>query len=413
MKRTASTIFLIMLLSSMLYSAFKIMPVGAVGTIYIRADGSIDPPTAPISTVDNFTYILTGNVTPGYTSGIVIERSNVIVDGNGFIVWGSCNNSYSGDGVTLSNVYNVTIRKMNIGNFSYGIKLFEASHNTILENNVTENDVSGVTLFFSSNNNIVSRNYFTKNGFSALDIEYSSNNTLSENSIVNSSFTGIEIYESNDNIVSGNNVTRNLDGILLFTSCSNKIIGNVVSNNHDTGIGLYYSSDNNVVASNTLADNQDRGIGIAASISNKIYLNNFLNNGNLYPISDADSMNTWDDGYASGGNYWSDLNPPDVLSGPYQNETGGDKIGDTPYFIDANNTDRYPLIYPYAYVPSPDFNDDGILDIYDLARLAGAYVSVPGSLNWDPYVDLKQNGLIDVLDLVVIAVNFGETWPPL
>jgi len=39
----------------MLALAFNIQPVKASGSIYIRADGSIDPPTAPIFTMDNVT----------------------------------------------------------------------------------------------------------------------------------------------------------------------------------------------------------------------------------------------------------------------------------------------------------------------------------------------------------------------
>ncbi len=58
--------------------------------------------------------------------------------------------------------------------------------------------------------------------------------------------------------------------------------------------------------------------------------------------------NAWDIGYPSGGNYWSDYNGSDLLSGPYQNETGGDGIGDTPYVIDVNNMDKYPLMEPWS-----------------------------------------------------------------
>jgi nitrous oxidase accessory protein NosD len=57
--------------------------------------------------------------------------------------------------------------------------------------------------------------------------------------------------------------------------------------------------------------------------------------------------NTWDNGYPSGGNYWSDYSGVDEYSGPYQNETGSDGIGDTPYIIDEKNCDRYPLITPF------------------------------------------------------------------
>ena len=50
--------------------AFNIKPIKASGTIYIRADGSIDPPTAPITTTDNITYTFTDNI----NDEIVVER---------------------------------------------------------------------------------------------------------------------------------------------------------------------------------------------------------------------------------------------------------------------------------------------------------------------------------------------------
>jgi len=49
-------------------------------------------------------------------------------------------------------------------------------------------------------------------------------------------------------------------------------------------------------------------------------------------------MNIWDDGYPSGGNYWSDYAGVDA---------DGDGIGDTPYIIDDNNIDHYPLMDPF------------------------------------------------------------------
>jgi hypothetical protein len=52
--------------------------------------------------------------------------------------------------------------------------------------------------------------------------------------------------------------------------------------------------------------------------------------------------NTWDDGYPSGGNYWSDYVGVDVEMGPNQDLPGSDGLGDTPYNIDASNTDHYP-----------------------------------------------------------------------
>ena len=69
----------------------------------------------------------------------------------------------------------------------------------------------------------------------------------------------------------------------------------------------------------------------------------------IYPTGYA---NVWDNGYPSGGNYWSDYAGEDLYSGPYQNETGSDGIGDMPYVIDESNTDNYPLMNPYG-VPPP------------------------------------------------------------
>ncbi|MBS7635414.1 PKD domain-containing protein, partial [Candidatus Bathyarchaeota archaeon] len=58
--------------------------------------------------------------------------------------------------------------------------------------------------------------------------------------------------------------------------------------------------------------------------------------------------NSWDNGYPSGGNYWSNYVVVDYYSGPYQNETRSDGIGDVSYIIDVNNRDRYPLMKPWG-----------------------------------------------------------------
>ena len=63
MKKAVCGIVLALLLTSMLSSIINIQPVKAwTGTVYIRADGSIDPPDAPIITYDNVTYTLTDNI---------------------------------------------------------------------------------------------------------------------------------------------------------------------------------------------------------------------------------------------------------------------------------------------------------------------------------------------------------------
>ena len=69
-----SGIMLTILLASMLTLAIKIQTIRAdLGTIYISMDGSIVPPTAPISSTDTITYTLTDNIRGDVC--IVIERT--------------------------------------------------------------------------------------------------------------------------------------------------------------------------------------------------------------------------------------------------------------------------------------------------------------------------------------------------
>jgi hypothetical protein len=49
------------------------------------------------------------------------------------------------------------------------------------------------------------------------------------------------------------------------------------------------------------------------------------------------------------GNYWSDYQ----TRYPNTSEIGNTGIGDTPYVIDANNVDGYPLIAPFKVTPAP------------------------------------------------------------
>jgi parallel beta-helix repeat protein len=277
-KKTASAILLTLLLISMLTLAFKIQPAKAEGgTIYIRADGSIDPPTAPISTVDNVTYIFTDNI----YDEIVVERNNMIIDGNGYTLQGPG----SGTGISLSGIENVTIKNTIIKNYNYGIWLWPSSNN----------------------------------------------NVISGNNITNSQY-GMSIMGSENNSISGNNITNNYDGIALDSSSGNTVSGNNVTANNSYGIELF------------------------ASLYNVIYHNNFIGNVVQVYVSNAGYFNTWDDGYPSGGNYWSDYKGTDLNGGPYQNVTGSDGIGDTRVvFLYENNTDHYPLMNPYGAPPPPTY----------------------------------------------------------
>ena len=121
---TVSKIMLLLLLSGLMVFAFEfnVKPAKAwTGTVYIRADGRIDPPDAPIKRDGNF-YTLTGNITSS-ADGIVVERDNIMIDGAGYTLRGS------GDlvGFNLTSVSNVIIRNTNIKEFEYGIYMTNTS----------------------------------------------------------------------------------------------------------------------------------------------------------------------------------------------------------------------------------------------------------------------------------------------
>ena len=72
----------------------------------------------------------------------------------------------------------------------------------------------------------------------------------------------------------------------------------------------------------------------------------------MYQVTCYSTPNMWDDGYPSGGNYWSDHVTVDDYSGINQDELGSDGIVDEPYIIDDYNRDNYPLMEPWTPKPS-------------------------------------------------------------
>jgi len=181
-------------------------------------------------------------------------------------------------------------------------------------------------------------------------LSYSDYSTIVGNIMINN-FYGIFLDSCDGTIISGNAITNNQHGIRLRSSSGNIISGNTMSNNIFYGIHIYGESNENIISGNTVSDNKNGIYLVPCFGNNPVYHNNFINNKEQ---AFSESINQiWDDGYPSGGNYWSDYNGTDLYSGPYQNETGSDGIGDTPYVIDDDNRDRYPLMYQWPDITSP------------------------------------------------------------
>ena len=315
-----------LLLTSMLTLVFNIQLVKAERTIYIRADGGIDPPTAPISTVDNVVYTFTGNI----NDLIVVERNNIAVDGAGYTVTGSG----SGNGITLTGRSNVTVRNVTIKNFVNGTWLSSSSNNTLSGNNFTANNVAGISLAYSSNNNVVSGNNAANNGI------------------------GIGLQSSSNNTLSGNNFAAN------------------------NGYGIYLDSSTN----------------------DTIYHNNFINN--TSQAYSSESTNVWDDGYPSGGNYWSDYVGIDEKKGVNQDEPGSDGLGDEAYVV-GTDQDHYPLMYQWRGHALCDVNGDGSVDMADISLMIDWFMTSPPT--WNPNCDVNGDLSIDMADISIAVDHFMQS----
>lgn len=171
--------------------------------------------------------------------------------------------------------------------------------------------------------------------------------SISDNRVGWETWRGV-VSSGNYTSITGNEVHCSDEGITLNGSSFNIVDGNTVVGSTN-GIALF-AAGNSVVSNNRISSNVN-GMAFVASNGTEVFHNSFMDNTHQVVVDAASQSNTWDDGYPSGGNYWSDYSMADALQGPYQNLPGSDGLGDTPYTIDSKNVDPYPLVAaPYTDV---------------------------------------------------------------
>jgi parallel beta-helix repeat protein len=277
--------------------------------------------------------------------------------------------------------------------------------NCVIKDNVLEEYGTDALVLFSSHDDEVVGNVISSQDGSCIYLMSSSNCLLRNNSLSGSEWVGIMLGFSSNNTVSNNFITNQIDSL--------------GGPGHAGAITIGTSSDDNTVFGNTLVNN-DYGVTCSQYTQNNvIYHNNFVNNTHqTYDQLLVEQLpaNFWDNGYPSGGNYWSDYNGNDSFSGPYQNVTGSDRIGDAPYVMDAVSSDRYPLMSPWKN-PVGDVNMDGKVDGKDLGLAAQSFASYgpdyvyrgsAPSPRWNLDADINGDNKIDGKDLGTIAGNFGK-----
>lgn len=80
-------------------------------------------------------------------------------------------------------------------------------------------------------------------------------------------------------------------------------------------------------------------------------------------------------------------------------------VRDARIITDYLNGDRDS--FPVCETCPWDLNDDGVVDDADRDILMAAYESRPGDANWNPAADFNNDGVVDLLDLAVMGDNYG------
>ncbi|UCC58921.1 MAG: right-handed parallel beta-helix repeat-containing protein [Candidatus Bathyarchaeum sp.] len=253
------------------------------------------------------TTIIDGNPPEGYRVPITIQCDDVSVSGFKLL--------YGYAGIQMWSVKNCNISGNRIAGGQHGIILGSSKSNNITRNIFESIGLSSAIQLSNSINNLVNRNY------------------------IYSCTEGIQIWQDSDK----NRVSEN-----TITNCKNHAIS-------------FQYSDNNIIIRNNISDS-GCGTSIYVSNMNTISNNNYVNNivqfsaNEWYALTFGHnvSVNTINE------NYWNDYNGTD---------TDGNGIGDTPYIIDENNQDNYPLLNII-----PEFPSWIILPLFLVATLFGIII---------------------------------------
>jgi parallel beta-helix repeat protein len=311
----------------------------AGGTVFVEAgvynENIVVNKTIALIGENESTTIIDGSVQ-------ITQTSNVEI--NGFEIQSDVTIRFANTVTLVGNVMNGISTYCNYGvdnitgNTIYGGIGMVESAGGIFRNNMILYGISGQ--YYIGSNTIIGNNI--TGGIAITPYPWSSQQTIVGNTI---SGGGIVLgeYCVNSNI-SNNVITNSRFGIDLSTYISSgTVFNNTIAN---TVYGIYLEcSDNFAFECNKIEGCTYSPITLQDSEGNLFYHNDFINNS--YWPNTGGTYNTWDDGYPSGGNYWSNYR----TLYPNASEIDSSGIWNTSYVIDANNIDRYPLMDPW---PSHD-----------------------------------------------------------
>ncbi len=262
------------------------------------------------------------------SSGVTVENSEI------------SNNTY---GIVSNSSVNVTIMNNDISDNAEGIVLGRSRRATIKDNRVANGDI-GISLT-DSEDATISANTFSGMAYGVYLVS-SSNVSITGNLISPGVSSGIYLDRAENTVISGNDISNGDYGITASNSNGSYIRGNSVRFSGVAGL-YFYCASNGSIEDNTIRQNK-WGVILNQSAAIMAYHNDLIDN-NLQAVDNRAGVNSWDNGYPSGGNFWTDFASPDQFNGPGQDQAGSDGIGDYPYVFSLLGVqDNYPLMAQHA-----------------------------------------------------------------
>jgi parallel beta-helix repeat protein len=298
------------------------------------------------------------------------------------------NNTYNG--IVLSNAFATTITDCTIQNSGlYGIELSDSAQNTLQGNQLSNNNYNLVVNGYEDEQDIDTSNtingkpiyYLAKESgvtLDGIDPGYLAIYNCTDITIKNSAIemeTNVELVDTTHSTIE--NVQVSGSSIKLTDSTHNEIKNSEVHDNEGNGLHLTGNGDSTGSSDNTIINCQSynndgsgiyfmdaktnvitecsiygNGIGIEANSiegyivsGNQLFYNRIFDNTLNFSMAGQNS-NTWDDGERA-GNLWGDYEKL------YPDATNNGITWDTPYEINRNNKDRYPLV-EWPYIPDTE-----------------------------------------------------------
>lgn len=156
-----------------------------------------------------------------------------------------------------------------------------------------------------------------------------------------------------------------------------------------------------------------RGSGLTASTDYKLWIQSVAvgegdyMNTSYDPSGTQEIVHTQTNGTFPPAEIWN--MPSNAPPGQYDIVVDNQSSGSTSSYsavtdgLDSETQAGFSVFFP------GDASGDGVVNGTDLAAVAAAFGSVPGSANWNAAADFNRDNIVDIFDLVKVGLNYGRS----